>query len=113
MWNDKDLSIDWNLDIKPLLSVKDLKLISFKDFVATHPKAYIAHCHPGEKEGFFGAVTPRDNITVLIGPEGDFSPKEVSIALENNYTGISLGEQRLRTETAGVIAAHTVALKAQ
>ena len=94
---------------KPVLN----QLISFKDFVARQPKAYIAHCHPGEKEGFFGAVAPRDNITVLIGPEGDFSPKEVSIALENNYTGISLGEQRLRTETAGVITAHTVALKAQ
>lgn len=94
---------------KPVLN----PLISFKDFVARQPKAYIAHCHPGEKEGFFGAVAPRDNITVLIGPEGDFSPKEVSIALENNYTGISLGEQRLRTETAGVVTAHTVALKAQ
>ena len=88
-------------------------LTSFKDFVAAQPKAYIAHCHPGEKQGFFGAIAPRDNITVLIGPEGDFSPKEVSIALENNYAAISLGEQRLRTETAGIIAAHTVALKAQ
>lgn len=88
-------------------------LTSFKDFVAAQPKAYIAHCHLGEKQGFFGAIAPRDNITVLIGPEGDFSPKEVSIALENNYAAISLGEQRLRTETAGIIAAHTVALKAQ
>ena len=94
---------------KPVLN----PLISFKDFVAAQPKAYIAHCHPGEKQGFFGAIAPRDNITVLIGPEGDFSPKEVSIALENNYAAISLGEQRLRTETAGIIAAHTVALKAQ
>ena len=94
---------------KPVLN----PLISFNDFIARQPKGYIAHCHNGEKEGFFGAIAPRDNITVLIGPEGDFSLKEVSIALKNNYTGISLGEQRLRTETAGVIAAHTVALKAQ
>ena len=77
-------------------------LTSFKDFVAVQPKAYIAHCHLGEKQDFFGAIAPRDNITVLIGPEGDFSPKEVSIALENNYAAISLGEQRLRTETAGI-----------
>jgi len=94
---------------KPVLN----PLISFKDFVAAQPKAYIAHCHPEEKKGFFGAIAPKDNITVLIGPEGDFSLKEVSIALENNYTAISLGEQRLRTETAGVIAAHSVALRAQ
>jgi 16S rRNA (uracil1498-N3)-methyltransferase len=94
---------------KPVLN----PLISFKDFVATQPKAYIAHCHPGEKEAFFTAVSPRDKITVLIGPEGDFSLKELSITLEKNYRAISLGKQRLRTETAGIIAAHTVALKAQ
>ncbi|MEL0301935.1 MAG: 16S rRNA (uracil(1498)-N(3))-methyltransferase [Flavobacteriaceae bacterium] len=94
---------------KPVLN----PLISFKDFVAAQPKAYIAHCQPEEKKGFFGAIAPKDNITVLIGPEGDFSLKEVSIALENNYTAISLGEQRLRTETAGIIATHTVALRAQ
>ena len=94
---------------KPLLN----PLVTFKEFIAAQPKGYIAHCHPGEKEGFFGAIAPKDNITVLIGPEGDFSRQEISLALENNYTAISLGEQRLRTETAGIIAAHTVALKAQ
>ena len=94
---------------KPVLN----PLISFNDFVASHTKGYIAHCHPGEKERFFGAIAPKENITVLIGPEGDFSPKEVSLAFDNNYVAISLGEQRLRTETAGIIAVHTVALKTQ
>lgn len=94
---------------KPVLN----PLISFNDFVASHPKGYIAHCHPGEKEPFFGALAPKENITVLIGPEGDFSNKEISFAFDNNYVAISLGEQRLRTETAGIIAVHTVALKTQ
>ena len=94
---------------KPVLN----PLTSLKDFVAAQPKGYIAHCQPGEKESFFGAIAPKGNITVLIGPEGDFSNKEVEIALENNYKAISLGEQRLRTETAAIVATHTVALKAQ
>ena len=94
---------------KPVLN----PLTSLKDFVTAQPKGYIAHCHPGEKESFFGAIAPKGNITVLIGPEGDFSVEEVNIAKENNYKAISLGEQRLRTETAAIVSTHTVALKAQ
>ena len=94
---------------KPVLN----PLTSLKDFVTAQPNGYIAHCHPGEKESFFGAIAPKGNITVLIGPEGDFSVEEVNIAKENNYKAISLGEQRLRTETAAIVSTHTVALKAQ
>ena len=94
---------------KPILN----PLISFNEFLTAQPKGYIAHCHTGEKQRLFDAIATKVNITILIGPEGDFSSKEVSVALNNNYTAISLGDQRLRTETAGIIAAHTVALKAQ
>ena len=94
---------------KPIL----YPLTSLKDFVAMQPKGYIAHCHDGAKKGFFGAIAPKDDIVVLIGPEGDFSRKEVNIALENNYQAISLGDQRLRSETAAIVATHTVALKTQ
>lgn len=94
---------------KPILH----PLTSIKDFIARQPKGYIAHCYPGEKESFFSTVEPINNIVLLIGPEGDFSPKEVNMALENNYKAISLGGQRLRTETAAIVATHTVALKAQ
>ena len=48
--------------------------------------------------------------TILIGPEGDFSTLEVEVALKNNFIPISLGSSRLRTETAAVIACHTIAL---
>jgi 16S rRNA (uracil1498-N3)-methyltransferase len=42
---------------------------------------------------------------ILIGPEGDFTKEEIDLALENNYIPVSLGETRLRTETAGLVAA--------
>jgi 16S rRNA (uracil1498-N3)-methyltransferase len=46
--------------------------------------------------------------TIFIGPEGDFSPNEVKSALANGFTPVSLGESRLRTETAGLVACHTI-----
>ncbi|MBR2377895.1 MAG: RNA methyltransferase, partial [Bacteroidaceae bacterium] len=51
---------------------------------------------------------PGERVRVLIGPEGDFSPEEVALALANGYRPISLGASRLRTETAGVVACHTI-----
>ena len=50
------------------------------------------------------------NLTVLIGAEGDFSPAEVEWALANGYKPVSLGAARLRTETAAIVACHTVVL---
>jgi 16S rRNA (uracil1498-N3)-methyltransferase len=47
---------------------------------------------------------------ILIGPEGDFSPEEVKLAIENGFKVVSLGESRLRTETAGIVACHIVNL---
>ena len=49
-----------------------------------------------------------ENITILIGPEGDFTEKEIEAALENNYIPVSLGNTRLRTETAAIVACHSV-----
>jgi len=67
---------------------------------------YIAHCIEGEKNHLNKEViSNRDQIVILIGPEGDFTKEEVTDALENNYVPISLGETRLRTETAGIVAA--------
>jgi 16S rRNA (uracil1498-N3)-methyltransferase len=47
---------------------------------------------------------------ILIGPEGDFSKEEIELALKEGIKPVSLGESRLRTETAGIVACHTVAL---
>ena len=51
-----------------------------------------------------------ENVLVLIGPEGDFSPEEVALARENGFVACSLGDARLRTETAAIVACHTIQL---
>lgn len=86
-------------------------LTSFEDFLQQHPKGYIAHCSKGEKSPLANLTISAPQTTLLIGPEGDFSPKEIRLAKENNYTEISLGEFRLRTETAAIVACTTLALK--
>ena len=65
----------------------------------------IAHCYDeGTKKLLSSLYTPKQNVTILIGPEGDFSPEEVEKALKTGFIPVSLGESRLRTETAGVVA---------
>ena len=85
-------------------------MTSFKDFVkAPRPGVkFIAHCY-GEKERNdlfeeLRQMTPEEDVTVLVGPEGDFSLDEVQFAMEQGYLSISLGNSRLRTETAGLMA---------
>ena len=72
---------------------------------------FIAHCDPSfEKREYLPAIIKKnENILILIGPEGDFSPEEINFALENGFKSISLGNQRLRTETAAVAATIMVA----
>ena len=86
------------------------KVTSFNDFMNKNHSShcFIAHCLPSNKKKFKNEVVSES--TILIGPEGDFSSLEVEVALKNNFTPISLGSSRLRTETAGVIACHTIAL---
>jgi len=68
----------------------------------------IAHCSDVPKELFKNIIQPQQDLLILIGPEGDFSNKEIQIANENGYVGVSLGPSRLRTETAAVTACHSV-----
>lgn len=72
---------------------------------------FIAHCNESAtKKPLQSLVKKGENVLVLIGPEGDFSQEEVKLALENGFFDVSLGNTRLRTETAGIVACHTVAL---
>ena len=73
-------------------------------------KLFIAHCHEGEKSHLMKVVDGTE-IAVMIGPEGDFSDEEVALALAHNAQPVSLGESRLRTETAAVVATTIVSLK--
>jgi len=72
---------------------------------------FIAHCMEDQPRQLLSHLVQKGNaVRVLIGPEGDFSPEEVQLALENGYQPVSLGDQRLRTETAALASVHTVHL---
>lgn len=70
----------------------------------------IAHCEEGIKPYLFNVVEPKQEVLVLIGPEGDFSIDEIQMAITNGFQEISLGRSRLRTETAGVVATQIINL---
>ncbi|MFK7950508.1 MAG: 16S rRNA (uracil(1498)-N(3))-methyltransferase [Saprospiraceae bacterium] len=103
-------------------------LTSFKDFLKaqnnlenpSENQKFIAHCQDGFSDAKLhlkniAGVYPETSatkqaITILIGPEGDFSSNEVELALSQNFQEISLGKERLRTETAGLAACHIISL---
>lgn len=92
-------------------------LIKFSDFIkkneAVDKQKFIAHCQEDNEIHLLEKYQPRQDVIIMIGPEGDFSPDEIKMSLAAGYFPISLGVSRLRTETAGVVACHTVNLKAQ
>lgn len=69
---------------------------------------FIAHCEPGDKLTLKNDLEPLGKYLILIGPEGDFTPKEIAEALNNDFKAITLGESRLRTETAALEACFEV-----
>ncbi len=71
---------------------------------------FIGHCDNGEKMELKRRVIADRDITILIGPEGDFSKEEIDTAKEKGFVPISLGNTRLRTETAAIVACTTVAI---
>ena len=83
---------------------------TFKEFTKRKNEGLqlIAHCEETDKKSLKSVLKPKENVTLLIGPEGDFSEKEIALALENNYVPVSLGNTRLRTETAAIVACHSV-----
>ena len=89
---------------KPIVN----EMIPFKDFISMprEGRKFIAHCYQEvEKHDLFDIINKeKENVTILVGPEGDFSIEEVRLAIENGYESISLGQSRLRTETAGLMA---------
>lgn len=95
--------------LHPLMPLKQLK---------ADGECFIAHCATEEQEAsiqtpyqptnskhlFAKEIHPNQSITILIGPEGDFSAQEIDWALQNGYKPVSLGNARLRTETAAIVA---------
>jgi 16S rRNA (uracil1498-N3)-methyltransferase len=84
----------------------------FKNIITTQSdRKFIAHCLDEEKKLLIDKLLTHAPLTtyhsslILIGPEGDFTEKEIAAALKNNFLPVSLGPTRLRTETAGLVAA--------
>lgn len=70
----------------------------------------IAHCEETEKSPIKSLIKNKESFIILIGPEGDFSKNEIKKSSEYNYTPITLGKSRLRTETAAIVACHTFSM---
>lgn len=85
--------------------------ITFTEFLKIENNSIkmIAHCVEGERRQYIGEVAAAHrHYTILIGPEGDFTPKEIELALESGYKPLTLGNTRLRTETAALAACFEV-----
>ncbi|SDB34748.1 16S rRNA (uracil1498-N3)-methyltransferase [Flavobacteriaceae bacterium MAR_2010_188] len=85
--------------------------ISFNDFVneRSEGRLLIAHCEETNKQNLKDVINRNEEVTILIGPEGDFSPDEIKLALSKEFIPVSLGDTRLRTETAAIVACQSVA----
>ncbi len=86
--------------------------LSFKDLISKdyNEQKFIAHCDEGERFDLSQRIQPKTKTLILIGPEGDFSSEEIMLAKQNDFSPVTLGNHRLRTETAAIVACHTVAL---
>lgn len=83
-----------------------------RDFISEsrEGKKFIAYVDQANPDELSKVAKPQENYTVLIGPEGDFSPAELALAIQRGFTKVALGPSRLRTETAGIVACHTLNL---
>jgi len=90
--------------LNPITSLKEFLNIEFTDDL------FIAHCEKLKKITLLNSIKPKSSNLILIGPEGDFSEKEINLATSKGFKNISLGDARFRTETAGIIACHTVSI---
>lgn len=82
-------------------------LTKFSDFIkeVSPENTFVAHCNENLERIDLKDIESKEKITFLIGPEGDFSDKEIQVLAERGVKAVSLGSQRLRTETAGVFVA--------
>jgi len=85
-------------------------MTDFKKFVSQdiNGQKFIAHCYPDNKPNLISVCRKNENVLILIGPEGDFSEEEISLSKEKGFIPVSLGESRLRTETAALVACQAV-----
>ena len=95
-------------ELSPMVSIKDF-INEQRDSGAFRCFGYCSEVYP--RKGFAKSCPPGKDVVIMIGPEGDFSPEEVEMAVEAGFLPVTFGESRLRTETAalyGVTASHVV-----
>jgi 16S rRNA (uracil1498-N3)-methyltransferase len=87
--------------------------LSFSDFISQEfeGQKFIAHCEETDKASFKNSLQLQKDVLILIGPEGDFSSKEIKLAIASGFKPVMLGHTRLRTETAAIVACHSIAFK--
>jgi len=90
--------------LNPITTLKDFYKNKFDN------ELFIAHCNETKKELLINSLKPKTNVTLLIGPEGDFTDNEVNSAINLGFKPVSLGNARFRAETAAIIATHTVSI---
>lgn len=106
-----------NIMISAMLQSRQVWMPSFGEPVtfdevvkeSLHQNKFIAHCDEGDKRQLSQQSKSVSSL-ILIGPEGDFTNEEISLAIENKFIPVSLGSTRLRSETAGVAAATLLCL---
>jgi 16S rRNA (uracil1498-N3)-methyltransferase len=89
------------------------EMVSWKEFVKkdlSDSQKMIAHLEEGDRKLIQHFAKPKEKYAVLIGPEGDFSEEEIKQAIEKGFQPVTLGNSRLRTETAGLVACHTLSV---
>jgi 16S rRNA (uracil1498-N3)-methyltransferase len=88
-------------------------MITFNEVLNLYPDSdrFISHCENRNRKKLFDQLNFSKPTAIMIGPEGDFSSAEIDKAEELGWIGVSMGKQRLRTETAGVLAVHMYMLK--
>ncbi len=91
--------------------------VEFKKWINTQTgnsaQKFICHCQPGEKAILVKSYSLLNDAIIMIGPEGDFTAEEITLAIANQFTPATLGESRLRTETAGILSCAFVKLMNQ
>lgn len=93
---------------KPVLNIT----VPFSKFIKQNHQeelTFVAHCEDDLSRVLLkNTLQPQKNVLIIIGPEGDFSTAEIQLAIQHDFIPISLGESRLRTETAAIVACHSV-----
>tara|TARA_B110000438_G_scaffold72426_2_gene72530 strand:+ start:800 stop:1525 length:726 start_codon:yes stop_codon:yes gene_type:complete len=85
---------------------------NLRDFIEIkhNEDLFIAHCNESKKELLIKSINPKSSYLILIGPEGDFTNEEVKKCNNKKFQNVSLGYTRLRAETAGIVACHTISI---